>query len=97
MDLSLKEALGMIVALICTSMVLFSLFNVEYFKGAGNFISSCTQNKVVTIKDPIVNNNEREMSNNETINIVEEPEKDENETESENIKDLETEENLEEN
>lgn len=76
MQFSMKEALGMIVALTCTSMVLFSLFNVEYFKGAGNFIESCTQNKVVTIKDPVRSADEEATAlNNSEINIVEEDEK----------------------
>lgn len=49
MDFSMNEALGFAVAIVCVSIVIFSLYNVGFFKGIGSFITAVTQNKVVNV------------------------------------------------
>jgi len=52
MDFSLKEAFGLIIALVCTALVIFSLFSVSFFKKADSFINATTDNTVVEVKEP---------------------------------------------
>lgn len=49
MDFSMNEALGFAVAIVCVSIVIFSLYNVGFFKGISSFITAVTQNKVVNV------------------------------------------------
>lgn len=54
MEFSLKESFGMMVALLCTTLVIYALYNVGFFKKIVNFINSSSDSDIVEVKDPAV-------------------------------------------
>lgn len=52
MELSIKEGIGLLIATLCTTLVIIALYKVGYFNGIISFIEACTQNSVVTVTAP---------------------------------------------
>lgn len=52
MDFSLKEGLGTCVAILCVAIVLYSLYNVGFFRKISNFINSSNNSDIVEVKAP---------------------------------------------
>lgn len=52
MDVSAKEALGFIVAVICVTLVIIALYNVRFFNGIKSFINASAQSETVQVIEP---------------------------------------------
>ena len=72
MEFSAKEALGFVIALICTAMVIGALVNFGALNYIASFLTACDQNKTVEVTYPSsghsLETENNKVSNEETKN-----------------------------